>query len=110
MYDIHIHRDHALGLQRARQITRDWVAQAENIYGVRCTGTTGEAEDCIQLARAGVTGTLTVSATRFDLALRLGFLLGSFKDRIAGEIARNLDAMLADAQANETNAANPQKG
>ena len=33
---------------------------------------------------------------RFELEAKLGFLLGMFKDKIEGEIVKNLDALLAE--------------
>jgi len=36
-----------------------------------------------------------VSAEKFELDARLGILLGAFKDRIEGEIVKNLDELLA---------------
>jgi hypothetical protein len=36
-----------------------------------------------------------VTSDHFDLNAKLGFLLGAFKDRIEGEIVKNLDALLA---------------
>jgi ATPase subunit of ABC transporter with duplicated ATPase domains len=38
---------------------------------------------------------LVVSHDRFELHLKLGFLLGAFKDRIEREIVNNFDALLA---------------
>jgi putative polyhydroxyalkanoate system protein len=49
----------------------------------------------VQFARSGVNGTLRVSADHFELDAKLGFLLGAFKERIEGEIVKNLDELLA---------------
>ncbi len=85
MADIHIERDHQLGMGGARKLAWRWAEQAE------------EGEDCdeVQFTRSGVSGTLKVSADKFELDARLGFLLGAFKDRIEGEIVKNLDELLA---------------
>jgi hypothetical protein len=40
-------------------------------------------------------GTLRVSAQHFELNAQLGFLLSAFKERIEGEIVKNLDQLLA---------------
>jgi putative polyhydroxyalkanoate system protein len=96
MPDLHIHRDHDLGLDRARAIARDWVSDAQARLGLTCTHEAGDAQDCIRFERPGVSGHLRVSASRFELEARLGFLLGGFKARIEQEISANLDALLAN--------------
>lgn len=95
MADIHIERDHALGMAAARQLAWRWAEQAENDFDMSCTYEEGEACDEVQFTRSGVSGTLKVTGERFELDARLGFLLGAFKDRIEGEIVKNLDALLA---------------
>jgi putative polyhydroxyalkanoate system protein len=95
MPDIHIRRDHQLGLSGARQLASRWVDQAQTRFDMRCTYETGDAVDEVQFTRSGVNGTLKVSADHFELSAQLGFLLGAFKDRIEGEIAKNLDQLLA---------------
>lgn len=60
-----------------------------------CTYEEGDDCDEVQFTRSGVNGTLKVSAERFELDARLGFLLGAFKDRIEDEIVKNLDTLLA---------------
>ncbi|MCV0438404.1 MAG: polyhydroxyalkanoic acid system family protein [Hydrogenophaga sp.] len=95
MADIHIEREHTLGLPAARKLAWRWAEQAENDFDMSCTYEEGDACDEVQFTRSGVSGTLRVSAERFELDARLGFLLGAFKDRIEGEIVKNLDTLLA---------------
>jgi len=95
MADIHIERDHQLGLAGARKLAWRWAEQAENEFDMSCTYEEGNECDEVQFTRSGVSGTLKVSAERFELDARLGFLLGAFKDRIEGEIVKNLDDLLA---------------
>ncbi|WP_137920174.1 polyhydroxyalkanoic acid system family protein [Hydrogenophaga sp. 2FB] len=95
MADIHIERDHTLGLASARQLAWRWAEQAENEFDMSCTYEEGNDCDEVQFTRSGVNGTLKVSAERFELDARLGFLLGAFKDRIEDEIVKNLDTLLA---------------
>ncbi len=99
MPDLRIHRDHALGLDRAREIARDWMADAQDRLGLACQWEPGEQADCIRFERPGVSGELRVSAGRFELEAKLGFLLGAFQGRIEQEIGRNLDALLGGEQA-----------
>ena len=95
MADIHIERDHTMGLASARKLAWKWAEQAENEFDMSCTYEEGGDCDEVQFTRSGVSGTLKVTADRFELDARLGFLLGAFKDRIEDEIVKNLDALLA---------------
>ena len=95
MADIHIERDHQLGMGGARKLAWRWAEQAENEFDMSCTYEEGDDCDEVQFTRSGVSGTLKVSADKFELDARLGFLLGAFKDRIEGEIVKNLDELLA---------------
>jgi hypothetical protein len=79
MAEIHLARDHGLGLPRAREVALVWVAQ----------------EDLADFSRPGVSGTLRVSSTQFELTAKLGFLLSAFKDRIEADLQKNLDQLLA---------------
>jgi putative polyhydroxyalkanoate system protein len=97
MPDIHIQRDHHLGLPKARALAMAWAEQAETDFGMECTYAEGDTEDEVGFSRSGVSGTLMVTAEAFELQARLGFLLGAFKERIESEIVRNLDGLLADA-------------
>lgn len=95
MADIHIERDHQLGMSGARKLAWRWAEQAESEFDMSCTYEEGDDCDEVQFTRSGVSGTLKVSAERFELDARLGFLLGAFKDRIESEIVKNLDDLLA---------------
>jgi putative polyhydroxyalkanoate system protein len=95
MADIHIERDHQLGMAGARKLAWRWAEQAESEFDMSCTYEEGDECDEVQFTRSGVSGTLKVSAERFELDARLGFLLGAFKDRIESEIVKNLDDLLA---------------
>ncbi len=95
MPDIHIHRDHVLGLPAARKIAFQWAEQVEKDFGMACTYEEGKAQDLVGFTRSGASGSLVVTKDAFVLDAKLGFLLGAFKDRIEGEIVKNLDALLA---------------
>jgi putative polyhydroxyalkanoate system protein len=95
MADIHIHREHALGLPAARKIAFQWAEQVESEFGMECTYEEGDTQDLVLFKRPGASGELVVTRDHFDLNAKLGFLLGAFKDRIEGEIVKNLDALLA---------------
>lgn len=107
MPDIHIHRDHSLGLTRARKVAWDWAEQAESKFDMECTVLEGETSDTVEFTRSGVSGTLVVAADHFDLNAKLGFLLGAFSKTIEGEIQKNLDELLGAAAAGAAKAAKP---
>jgi putative polyhydroxyalkanoate system protein len=95
MSHIHIHRDHHLGHAGARKVAYKWAEQVETEFGMDCTYEEGHAHDEVRFKRSGVSGTLKVTPHSFELDAKLGFLLGAFRDRIEGEIVKNLDALLA---------------
>ena len=99
MADIHIHRDHSLGLAKARKVAWDWAEQVEKQFGMACTVIEGETSDTIEFVRSGVKGVLVVAADHFDLGAKLGFLLGAFSKTIEAEIEKNLDTLLGAAAA-----------
>lgn len=95
MAEIRIHRDHELGLKKAREIAWKWAEQVEEKFDMECTVHEGDDGDTVEFTRSGVKGELTVAADHFDLVAQLGFLLGAFKKTIEGEIEKELDALLA---------------
>ena len=95
MADIHIERQHGMSLAQARKAAFKWAEQAEEKFDMECTYQEGSAVDEVSFKRSGVTGTLTVTKDAFELHAKLGFLLGAFKEKIEGEIVKNLDALIA---------------
>ena len=95
MADIHIHRDHTLGLAKARKIAWKWAEDVESKFDMECTVIEGETSDTVEFKRTGVSGRLIVAGEHFELDAKLGFLLGAFSKTIEGEITKNLDALLA---------------
>ncbi|MBX3620223.1 MAG: polyhydroxyalkanoic acid system family protein [Rhizobacter sp.] len=99
MPDIRIHREHTLGLARARKIALKWAEHAEAKFDMACTILEGETSDTVEFTRSGVNGRLIVAADHFDLDAKLGFLLGAFSKTIESEIEKNLDELLAGGKA-----------
>ncbi len=99
MADIHIQREHSLGLPAARKIAIQWGEQAEEKFDMACSYEEGQMQDLLSFSRPGVNGTLTVTKDSFELTAKLGFLLGAFRDRIESEIVKNLDALIASKPA-----------
>ena len=107
MADIHIERAHGMSLENARKAATQWAAQAEKKFDMTCTYVAGQAADALSFTRSGVSGTLTVTAEAFQLQAKLGFLLSAFKDRIEGEVVRNLEALIATNSAPAESTAAP---
>ena len=99
MPDIRIHRDHSLGLAKARKVAWDWAEQAESKFDMECTVLEGETSDTVEFTRSGVNGTLIIAPDHFELHAKLGFLLGAFSKTIETEIEKNLDELLGAAAA-----------
>lgn len=97
MPDIHIERQHALGLPKARALAFRWAEAAEEKLSMECTYEEGKTSDLVSFTRSGVNGELRVTKNSFELHARLGLLIGAFKDRIEGEIVKNLDELLEQA-------------
>lgn len=94
MPDILIERNHTLGIAGAREVARQWVHQVEQDYGLECTYTEGKDCDLAEFSRAGIDGTVEVTADTFKLEATLGFLFSSFGEQIQQKISRNLDELL----------------
>jgi putative polyhydroxyalkanoate system protein len=95
--DIHIVREHALGLVAARELAFRWAQKAEDKWNLECTYEEGMQQDLVTFSRPGANGELHVTGDRFEFDVRLGMLLGVFRERIEAEIVKNLDE-LADAK------------
>ncbi|WP_396440110.1 polyhydroxyalkanoic acid system family protein [Limnohabitans sp.] len=97
MPELNIERTHTLGLAGARTVAERWREQAEQEWGMACEYEPGDFEDRMRFARSGVSGELRVSEHRFDLQIKLGFLLGAYSGKIEEKIKANLDALLGPA-------------
>ena len=98
MADIYIERQHGLDFTEARQTAFKWAEQAEEKFDMACTYEEGQALDEVHFKRSGVTGTLSVNANSFVLQAKLGFLFSAFKDKIEGEVVKNLDALISKSK------------
>lgn len=97
MAQIHIHREHRLGLVEARKVAWRWAEEVEQKFDMECSIVEGEFSDVVHFTRTGVNGQLIVAADHFDLDAKLGFLLGAFSRSIESEIEKNLDDLLASS-------------
>ena len=97
MADIHIVREHSLGLEQARKLAFRWAEVAEKKLEMDCTYEEGRTHDVVNFKRPGASGELRVTKDKFQLNARLGMLLGVFKGKIESAIVENLDELLAHA-------------
>lgn len=98
MPDIRVHRQHTLGLARARKVAWKWAEEVEEKFGMECSVLEGEFSDTVSFTRSGVNGELIVADDHFDLHARLGLLLGAFAKTIEREVLDNLDTLLAKSE------------
>lgn len=105
MADIHIEREHALGLPEARKMAFLWAEQVKDQFGMECTYEKGKTSDLLSFSRSGVQGALAVTKNSFEVNAQLGFLLGAFKNTIEAEIIKNLDQLLHKNHLNDTSPA-----
>ena len=107
MADLHLHREHTLGLARARKVALKWAEHVEAKLDMECTIIEGDDEDVLEFTRSGVDGRMTVAATFFDLEAKLGFLLKPFLGTIEAEVSKQLDEALAKESAKAEKAPKP---
>jgi len=107
MADLHLHREHTLGLARARKVAMKWAEDIESKLDMECTMIEGDDEDVLEFTRSGVDGRMTVAATFFDLEAKLGFLLKPFLASIEAEVRKQLEDALAREEAKATKAPKP---
>jgi putative polyhydroxyalkanoate system protein len=98
MADINITREHGMSFLDARKAAFRWAEQAEAKFDMECTYEEGKTTDECSFTRSGVSGTLTVSKDTFELHAKLGFLIGAFKEKIEGEIVKNLETLIAQKE------------
>ena len=97
MAEVKIEREHTLGLKAARAAAQRWAGEAEREWGMQCRTEPGARQDTIHFERSGASGRLIVSATHFDLQLKLGLLLGAYAGKIERQIRQSLDDLIDQA-------------
>jgi putative polyhydroxyalkanoate system protein len=107
MADLQLHRDHTLGLARARKVALKWAEHIEEKLDMECTIVEGDDEDVLEFRRSGVDGRMVVAATFFDLEAKLGFLFKPFVGQIEAEVRKQLDEVLAKESVKAAKPARP---
>jgi len=107
MADLHLHREHTLGLARARKVAMKWAEHVESKLDMECTMIEGDDEDVLEFTRSGVDGRMTVAANFFDLEAKLSFLLKPFLASIEAQVRKQLEEALAKEEAKAAKAPKP---
>jgi len=99
MADLHLRREHKLGLPRARKVALKWAQHVEARLEMACTLIEGDDYDVLEFTRSGVDGRMIVAPTHFELEASLGLLLRPFLGAIQAEAGKQLDEALAKEEA-----------
>jgi putative polyhydroxyalkanoate system protein len=91
MTEIHIRRDHQLGLEPAHALAQAWADKAAQKFAISHHW---ETPQTLQFERPGVRGQVVVGADNFELTAQLGFLFQAFASTITERIELHLDEAL----------------
>ena len=98
MPQILIDRPHGLSLADAQAIAAAWAQSAQDDFGmqVQIAPDPAPPQDHVlwHFRRTGAHGTLRVTSERFVLDVTLGFLLGTYRDRIEAGLLQSLEQRL----------------
>lgn len=84
-------------LAQARAVALDWAQASSRDFGIETSQSlTEDTKQVFHFKRSGLHGSLRVTEEQFVLEVSLGFLLGTFKERIETELLRNLEIRLMD--------------
>jgi len=101
MADLHIRREHTLGLARARKVAIKWAEHVEAKLDMECTLIEGDFSDTLEFTRSGVKGHMIVAADHFELEAKLGLMFKPFLGMIQAEATKQLDEALAKEAAKD---------
>ena len=94
MADLTLHRDHQLGLERARKVAHQWAEDVQRKLEMTSTLTTSEESDLLEFTRPGCAGRMSVTATAIDVEVQVGMMFKPFLGMISTEVAKRLDRAL----------------
>ncbi len=97
MSDVNYQQSHNLGLEKARELAKQWVEGAAGKMGLSCDYQEGPEQDHITFERMGVKGTMKVTGTEFDLQVKLGMMMAAFKPMIEAEVSKSLGRIIDKA-------------
>lgn len=90
MPDISLKQTHKLGLAKAKKAAQKVADDLQREYGLHSEwdGNT------LNFKRTGVSGTMQVSKTEIQIDIKLGLLLGAFRDQIEQNVAGSLNKLV----------------
>jgi len=91
MPTISVHRPHALGLAKARDLAQSIARRLKDDYG----GSFGWQDDVLHFERTGASGSVAVTKDDFRVHVDLGLLLSPLRSRIEREIVKFCDEHFA---------------
>ena len=97
MSDVNYQQSHTLGLDKARELAKQWVEGAAGKMGLTCDYQEGADQDTVTFERMGVKGAMKVSGTEFDLQVKLGMMMAAFKPMIEAEVSKSLGRIIDKA-------------
>ncbi|MDO9234632.1 MAG: polyhydroxyalkanoic acid system family protein [Aquabacterium sp.] len=97
MSDVKFQQAHNLGLEKARELAKQWAEDSAKQMGLSCKHVEGAEEDTLTFERMGVNGVMTVTGTSFDMNIKLGMMMAAFKPMIESEIQKNLGRIIGKA-------------
>lgn len=93
--DIQLHRPHRLDTDTARALAQQWLDEVGPKYGLQSRT---DDDGVMHFERGGIDGTLAVGPDAFEVQARLGFFFKAMAPTLQAEIARRLDALIAQAE------------
>lgn len=95
MSDIHIERNHNFDFQTARTKAKDWLAHANQEFGLSVDYQEGDGCDIATIKKSGVEAKATLTADKIVFEATLGFLGKPFKSVITSGIENGLSKYFA---------------
>ena len=93
MSDINIIQAHSLAPEAARAAAEKVAERIAREFDLACTW----HGDTLRFGRSGVEGTLTLAESQAHMNIKLGFLMGAFKDAIESKVAEKMRSVFAAA-------------
>jgi putative polyhydroxyalkanoate system protein len=93
MSDINITQPHSLAPEAARAAAEKVADRIAREFGLACNW----HGDTLRFGRSGVEGTLTLAENKAHMNIKLGFLMGAFKNAIESKVSEKMRTVFASA-------------
>lgn len=95
MSDIRIEKTHNFDFATARDRAKQWLAEAEQEFGLKATYTEGDTVDTASISKAGVDAKAVLDAQKIAFEASLGFFAKPLKGLISDGINDGLQKYFA---------------